>query len=238
MNLGELLKTARTKKNLTVEQVADKTRVRHSYIRAFESEIFDGLPADVYSKGFLKIYAEFLGLNQDEMVELYMKQRYPKPKMMQQVRQGPVDVAKTIDGKMILKEFHRRAKSKFMLLFGLFAVSFLIFSMVFPSKYLSYSMPVAKTPNYNDDILRIRVFAKQNTWVRVRLNNQIEYQGIIRKDKAKYWKVEDKDFKLKTGNPRGIAVSINGQYVNILKGPKEDAKTVKINKNNLSEWLN
>jgi transcriptional regulator with XRE-family HTH domain len=73
VTLGGHLKSAREAKGLSLEDVALETRIGKNYIVAIEKNEFDKLPSPAYVKGFLRLYAGFLGLSGDEMVRWYEK---------------------------------------------------------------------------------------------------------------------------------------------------------------------
>jgi cytoskeletal protein RodZ len=61
--IGEILRAAREDKKLTVEQVNRETRISVQTIRSLERDDFGGFPSETYLKGFLRNYADFLGLD-------------------------------------------------------------------------------------------------------------------------------------------------------------------------------
>ncbi len=69
--LGEILRQAREAKGLSLAQVEEATKIRSTYLQALEEGQYDLLPAAVYIKGFLKNYAQFLGLDPQELLSLY-----------------------------------------------------------------------------------------------------------------------------------------------------------------------
>jgi len=71
--LAELLHNARLEKGLSIYEIEKETHIRSEYIEALEVANYAELPADVYVRGILKNYAEFLGLSYDEVVSLYRK---------------------------------------------------------------------------------------------------------------------------------------------------------------------
>lgn len=73
--LGERLRQARESQGLSVEQAAVETRIRQQSLRALEEGKFDLLPNDVVAKGFIRNYAQLLGLPVDEMIDLYRLER-------------------------------------------------------------------------------------------------------------------------------------------------------------------
>lgn len=70
-DLGEVLKKERLKKGLTLEDIQDITKVRIKYLKAIEDGNFDVIPAVVYTKGFIKSYAEAVGLDPQEIMNQY-----------------------------------------------------------------------------------------------------------------------------------------------------------------------
>ncbi len=59
---GELLRRAREKKNLSLEDIAKKTRIPQRHLESIESGDFDALPGRTYAIGFAKSYARMVGL--------------------------------------------------------------------------------------------------------------------------------------------------------------------------------
>ena len=69
--IGNSLREARLRQGLDVEEAEQATKIRTKYLRALEEERFDILPAQTYVKGFLRTYAEYLGLNGQIYVDEY-----------------------------------------------------------------------------------------------------------------------------------------------------------------------
>ena len=61
--IGNSLREARVRQGLEYPQIELATKIRAKYLRALEDEQFGVLPAQPYVKGFLRTYAEFLGLD-------------------------------------------------------------------------------------------------------------------------------------------------------------------------------
>jgi cytoskeleton protein RodZ len=69
--LGSSLREARVRRGIELAQVAAETRIRTRYLRALEDERFELLPGSVYAKGFLRAYADYLGLDSQLFVDEY-----------------------------------------------------------------------------------------------------------------------------------------------------------------------
>ena len=70
--IGKTLKEKRIEKGLTIEDVSDSIKIRRKYLEAIESGNYSEIPDKVYTKSFLKIYAEYLGLDQVYVLKRYL----------------------------------------------------------------------------------------------------------------------------------------------------------------------
>lgn len=70
-SLGDKFQTARETQGLTLEQVASKTRIPESHLRALEADSFEQLPERVFTKGFVRTYARSLELDEKECLQLF-----------------------------------------------------------------------------------------------------------------------------------------------------------------------
>ena len=61
--IGNSLREARLRQGLDFPEIEQRTKIRGKYLRALEEEQFDLLPGQTYVKGFLRSYAEYLGLD-------------------------------------------------------------------------------------------------------------------------------------------------------------------------------
>ena len=69
--IGASLREARTRRGLSAADVHKGIRIRERYLTALEEERWDMLPGEAYTKGFLRTYAEFLGLNGNLYIDEY-----------------------------------------------------------------------------------------------------------------------------------------------------------------------
>jgi transcriptional regulator with XRE-family HTH domain len=61
--IGSSLREARERRGLELNEIERATRIRSRYLRALEEEQFGQLPGRAYAKGFLRTYADYLGLD-------------------------------------------------------------------------------------------------------------------------------------------------------------------------------
>src|ERR1041385_3381475 len=84
--IGGGLREARLKRDLTPADVQKAIRIRDRYLQALEEERWELLPGDAYVKGFLRTYADYLGLDGSLYVDEY-NSRFAHPDEPQLVPQ-------------------------------------------------------------------------------------------------------------------------------------------------------
>ena len=70
-DIGSSLREARLRQELDFPELEERTKIRPKYLRALEDEHFDILPAPTYVRGFLRSYAQALGLDGQPFVDEY-----------------------------------------------------------------------------------------------------------------------------------------------------------------------
>jgi len=72
--LGSLLTRAREARGLTLEDAERDTRISRRYLQALEAEQFEVIPAPVYARGFLRSYAQYLGIDPQEALAMFPRE--------------------------------------------------------------------------------------------------------------------------------------------------------------------
>ena len=66
--IGAALKAAREQRRLTLAQVSESTKVRSYYLQALENDDISAMPSAAQARGFLRLYADFLGLDLEKLI--------------------------------------------------------------------------------------------------------------------------------------------------------------------------
>jgi transcriptional regulator with XRE-family HTH domain len=75
LTLGEKLQKIRGEKRISIADVSKNTQIQAKYLEYLENGNYDDLPADVYVKGFLKSYANYLGVEERPLLKLYEREK-------------------------------------------------------------------------------------------------------------------------------------------------------------------
>jgi cytoskeleton protein RodZ len=71
LSLGEKLRQAREERGFTLSEVAEQTRISSLYLESIENDDYRILPGGIFNKGFVKSYAKFVGVNEQEALADY-----------------------------------------------------------------------------------------------------------------------------------------------------------------------
>lgn len=70
-SIGEELKLARHEKGFSIKDIEQALHIRAAYLEAIEENNYKLIPGDVYVKGFIRNYANYVGLPAQKMVDRY-----------------------------------------------------------------------------------------------------------------------------------------------------------------------
>jgi len=101
ISVGDMLRTARTAKGLELEEVSASIHIRATQLRAIEENNIDALPGMTYAVGFVRSYANFLGLNGTEVVHKFKSEHGHTPAPSKLVFPEPIVESRMPDPIMV-----------------------------------------------------------------------------------------------------------------------------------------
>lgn len=73
MTLGEKLRQAREERGISISEVAEQTRISPHYLDSIENDDYRTLPGGIFNKGFVKSYAKYVGVDENEALQDYSR---------------------------------------------------------------------------------------------------------------------------------------------------------------------
>lgn len=123
LRVGEILRRARVRAGLSFEDIEQQIYIRAAHLQTIEDGQFQNLPGRIYALGFIKSYADFLGLDGDKVVSLVKRQ---SAKRIASAQSAPAPIQPRIDSD------HTLPQSKTLLIIAsLLAVSLALFAVKF-----------------------------------------------------------------------------------------------------------
>ncbi|HET9283769.1 MAG TPA: RodZ domain-containing protein [Candidatus Angelobacter sp.] len=90
---GDRLRREREMRGITLDEITESTKISRRHLEALENERFDQLPGGVFAKGFVRAYAHFLGIDEDQAVADYSaasnEQPEPEDKFPLEIHEEP-----------------------------------------------------------------------------------------------------------------------------------------------------
>lgn len=230
-NLGQHLKNIREEKKIPVAQVAQELKTSMDIIQAIEANEYDVLPAPIYVKGYLRSYANYLGLDSDAIVDLY-KKRYPAEPKQELILEGEKFPGINFNWQKLLRP---------KILIPICAVPLAIIILIVlllarPGKNepvtpqipikptpIKETIPVPQEQEPPAKIIQpsalatplktpISLTAKTTAavWLRVQADEKLIFEGILTQGEEKNWTAVT-EFKLRIGSPGSLNLSVNEQ---------------------------
>lgn len=208
-NIGYYLRRTREVREISLEEISNKTKISKRFLEAIEEGRWEILPGEVFIIGFIRAYSKVLGLNPDEIVEKYKQERGIFTEKIEE------------------KKEKRYFFSYFYLIFALIAIIFLAFFWFFffgkgkevkkkEALIEKYEIPEKKEVNFakKEDIKeeKIEILFSRLCWVRVEVDGIKVFEGHKNaQDKLEYSFKEN--FSLKVGDAGAIQIIKNGKVL-------------------------
>ncbi len=226
--VGEILRSERERKGLSVKEIELATSIRTIYITAIEEGNYSIIPGEVYLKGFIRNYANSLGLDSQQIIDLYRQSQ----NLVAPTNEEITNISKT--QKEIPLE--KTTNSSKWLVIGVLIVC--VASGVWWLQSNSRSLPEPKVdkqvqpapvipkqvtkeqttiPSTPVTVKPVIIIAKytDQCWTSVTADNTIIYEGTPQAGETFTWEAEQ-NIIIKAGNAGGIDIVYNGQSLGIL----------------------
>src|SRR5918995_2322346 len=79
IQVGAILRDTRKREGIDIDTVEQRTKIRVKYLRALEEEDWEVLPGPAYARGFIRAYADLLGLDSEVLVDEYRRRHEEQP---------------------------------------------------------------------------------------------------------------------------------------------------------------
>lgn len=244
-SFGEELRREREIRGISLKEIADATKISKRFLEAIERNDHRTLPAPAFTRGFVRAYAHYVGLNSEEMVNRYnyavaTDDRIEKPPQIEKYPQTPVrDISPKPAPKRGIP--HARVDRNILVMLLIiaalsgvawWAVQYRARAEAEPAEAVPVAakpaaIPVLPTPApaANDDSkLRLAVEVLQNSWVTLEADGKTVVNTEMVQGERRTFEASEA-FRFRTiGNAAGLKLTLNGAAVPTLG---EDGEVVK-----------
>jgi len=219
--IARALAERRERRNLTHERVTQSLKIRPHFLVSMENGKWDELPGEVYVRGFLKRYAEFLGLDADALLAPYLKhvdspslspaERENQDQPQEGSRMSLVWIGLGVFFVFGLVNFIRKHHNKFEVDPQVFETPVPL--AVQPEGLQSYP---ANLPELEH---QLQVFSPFPLWMRVQSEDKT-FEGFIPQNSTWTWSGEGK-FSIRLGHTRDVSLQFDGKSIALGENQKK-----------------
>ena len=237
--IGDLLRRERERQNLSIKDIEKATSIRALYIDAIEKGEYKTLPGEVYAKGFVRNYANYLELNANEIVNAFNEEMHPQEELQESAGSSSAEEARQEQSAERNREEYRGPKitslesypmekkshgvrNALMVAVAVFVVAFAALIAFGGDEEPSAPAPRAKTqtqqgqkqteaaPKPTVDGVEVKLSFTDRCWTEVVVDGKTEFEGTAEKGKVLTLKGKDK-VRITAGNAGALNYSLNGK---------------------------
>jgi len=254
-DFGKTFKTARESRGVTIDRIAAETRIAGRFLEAIENEDFQALPSGVFRRGFIRSYAEVLGMDIEKTLAEYERiSNYREPVVLEGLRVSapPAD-------KKNLPLFYPIAIGALLVLI---AIVYFVTSrdtavlvttsppapaVVTPAPQQqpvtaepepvapAAPTPAAPTPEPPTNALAMVVEAREATWISIVTDGAAVPGELLQPGTTRQFKAQT-SIRLNIGNAGGVSIKINDRELRPL-GKSGQVRTITITPQNLNDLI-
>ncbi len=215
---GSTLKAERKKQKRSLEEIAKKLKIKIEYLKAIEDDNYQLLPAEVFTKAYMRLYAEALNIKSDHLLSLYKDES---------TAAAPVET--------VIEPKKRKVNFRpFLIVMVLLLIAGLTFYL---TKYeaqetvqvIAEETVEVKEPVETEEIvapaiiekveaiekMTVEFVATELTWVSISIDEAKPEEWLLRTGDSKTLNAS-KGFVIKVGNAGGTKLLFNGQDIGAL----------------------
>lgn len=231
MPVGDRLVALRRERGKTLSDVESATKIMGRMLTALENNRFDELPASVYVRGYIQNYAQYLGVDPAPLLEEFSRDLGARTEAppLRRIPERTV-VPHRLDVHTIPKQVWIAAAVAILVIaLAVWGISALVGRDDTPPpiapETTGTTEPTTTTtildPTGDEEepaagafILKVEVVAGQSSWVQIRVDGLIAYEGTMPGGESKMWTVADTAV-VRVGKPAAVTITRDGNAVAI-----------------------
>lgn len=232
-SIGLELKRERELRGIPLQEIADSTKINIRFLRALEEDQLDILPEKFFTRGIIRTYAKYLGLDEENVLNLYLES-LQKQQEYKRSQEDEIEPDEETPDALSTK------KKRLWLFFWVFLVILALFiTITFVLKKEKNLSPETQIPQAAQKIqketsqvaqpessaettaiqekregsvdgLDLEIRVEQETWLEIYADQELQYSGVKPPGTTLQSRAAQ-EFLINLGNAGGITYTINGR---------------------------
>jgi cytoskeletal protein RodZ len=240
-SFGEELRREREIRGISLKEIADATKISKRFLEAIERNDHVTLPAPVFTRGFVREYARYVGLNVEEMVNRYnyaasTDDRIEKPPQVEKYAAVPPrDISPKPPAKRGIPPAYARVNRSFIAILFILAALAGVAWWAVQRRSLSEEEPAVvpvttaplpapalpPKPVVDDSKLRMTVEWVEDSWVELEADGKRVLRDTLAAGERRSFEATDTFLFRKIGNAPGLRITLNDAVVPTLGNGEE-----------------
>ena len=217
--IGMELKRERELRGITLQEIADATKINIRYLRDLEEERLDNLPGTFFIKGIIRSFAKYMGLDESTILNSYYESELHQEQEKEQEHEEESQKTRhTLPIKV------KRILYSILLFFALMSVLTFIWIIVnkkqqgqqveetlsSPTIQETTPTPPSKTPIPEEKELILDLFFVMDTWIQIYADGELVVDNL-KLEGEELQVIAEEELLIHTGNAGGISFTLNNK---------------------------
>lgn len=232
-SFGEELRREREIRGISLKEISDATKISKRFLEALERNDHKTLPAPVFTRGFVREYARYVGLNSEEMVNRYNfaaanDDRIEKPPQVEKyAKVPPKDISPKPSPKRGIPPVYAKVNGNLIALVLIAAALVAIAWYAIQRKQridaaeaaqpipvatpkTTAAVPADTKPAVDDTALRMVIEADGSSWLELHADDDRVFYGDFEAGMRKEFEAKEQFRFARIGNAAGLRITVNG----------------------------
>ena len=232
-SFGEELRREREIRGISLKEISDATKISKRFLEALERNDHKTLPAPVFTRGFVREYARYVGLNSEEMVNRYNfaaanDDRIEKPPQVEKyAKVPPKDISPKPSPKRGIPPVYAKVNGNLIALVLIAAALVAIAWYAIQRKQridaaeaaqpipvatpkTTAAVPADTKPAVDDAALRMVIEADGSSWLELHADDDRVFYGDFEAGMRKEFEAKEQFRFARIGNAAGLRITVNG----------------------------
>ena len=207
--LGEFLRRERELRHISLDEVVERTKISRRYLESIEEGRYDRLPGEAFVRGFIRAYAQSVGLDPQDTLLLYSQVRGAQESIPDRAEHALSELPAQ-DTRSLL----------WLLAAGVIIIGGVLFTILMfrdgiSQWHLPWPMHTEHSPAPTvSPPLTLTAIADSDTWLRLMIDDREAQDMLLRAGQSINW-IGQERFVISIGNARATRLKLNGHEISM-----------------------
>jgi len=251
-SIGQELRRERELRGISLKEIADSTKINLRFLRALEEDQFDILPEQFFTRGIIRTYANYLGLDEQNILNTYIESQQTQKFQEKSDADKKEEIFESPESALKKKKISKLFTLIVLAIISLIIVMYFVLRKekphppntlkIQPAIQETQEKPIILPPITQEEQvaeqqeLSIEITVQQETWLEIYADQEMLDSGVKNQgDRLQFKALQE--FLIHIGNAGGITYTINGQEGKKFGEPGTVKRDIQITLDNFKDFI-